>query len=398
MKSLSTLLITGLISGSLTLPVPCFDKEDASQQTRSGESVLLHSLKVATHFLSDKKCSPEFPEALNGAEKKGITVRIHEFPVTFAFVKGAEKNAVNADGNPDAEEPMGTRPKSRVNGKIVIIDAEGKRKEYQFNGDQARMLLPTQNSTTNDAETADGAEAEDDANSGALQQSTQEERYVLGVQCEECSDLLRSHLKLGKKGLVILEVRDETPAAEAGLNKDDIILSINGNDLESLSQLIATVSESDGSPVNLVVLRAGDRLEISVTPRKMQVPTMVVPARMDAEDFDELLGKADPDVRVRRIHPGLLIEGGVPGEQKDVQALIEKLRQMAEKSVSAENAEPRVIIATPGRVEESTNQSAAALETQANIKQLQEQVRQLQEQLSELQKRLPATEPESDNL
>jgi ribosomal protein L4 len=91
------------------------------------------------------------------------------------------------------------------------------------------------------------------------------------------------------------------------------------------------------------------------------------------------------------------IEGGVPGEQKDVQALIEKLRQMAEKSALTENAASQVIIATPGHSEEATDKSAAALETQAAVKQLQEQVRQLQGQLSELQKRLPASKPESDN-
>jgi hypothetical protein len=400
MKSLSSLLISGLISSSFTTSVPCFDKETSSneassQETSSGESLLFDSLNVAGYLLSDEKGASELAEGLNAADGKGIAVEVHEFPATFAFVEDGEKNAADLDS--DAEDTGGAKPKSRVSGKIVIIDAEGKRKEYQFNGDQARMLHSVQNPTTNDAETADGSQAEDDANSGTLLQSTNEERYVLGVQCEECGELLRSHLKLGNKGLVILEVREETPAAEAGLKRDDIILSINGKDLDSLSQLVATVSESDGSSVKLIVLRAGDQQEISVTPRKMLVPTMVVPARMDAEDFDELLGKADSDVRVRRIHPGLLIEGGVPGEQKDVQALIEKLRQMAEKSALTENAASQVIIATPGHSEEATAESAAALETQAAVKQLQEQVRQLQGQLSELQKRLPASKPESDN-
>lgn len=398
MKSLSTLVISGLISSSFTTSVPCFDKEASSneaslQETPSGESLLFDSLKVARYLLDDEKGSPQFTGGLNAAPQKDIAVEGQQLPVTFAFVQEDDKNV----GTADAKEPQGAKPKSRVSGKIVIIDSEGKRKEYQFNGDQARMLPPAQNPSTNNAETADGSQAKDDANSGILLQPANEERYVLGVQCEECGELLRSHLKLGNKGLVILEVREETPAAEAGLKKDDIILSINGKDLDSLSRLVATVSESDGSPVKLIVLRAGDQQEISVTPRKMQVPTMVVPARMDAEDFDVLLGKTDPTVRVRRIHPGLLIEGGVPGEQKDVQALIEKLRQMAEKSALTENAASQVIIATPGHGEEAPEDSAAALETQAAVKKLQEQVRQLQGQISELQKRLPVSEPESDN-
>jgi len=384
MKSLSALLIGGLISGSLATSVPGFDNESLL----SG-SLVSDSLKAVGDFLKDENGLSELEAELNAAGNKSIAIEVQELPLTVTFVRNDEKHDADAAENP------ATKPKSRVSGKIVIIDAEGKRKEYQFNGDQARMLHPAQNPENVEVETEDGAKADGGSNSGPLPESTTEERYVIGVQCEESSELLRGHLKLGNKGLVVLEVREETPAAEAGLKKDDIIVSINDKDLESLSQLVATVSESDGSPVKLIVLRAGDRQEISVTPRKMQVPTIVVPARMDAEDFDELLGNANPDVRVRRIHPGLLIEGGVPGEQKDVEALIEKLRQMAESTAPAENPPARIIIAAPDHGEEAAEATAASSETQAAIKQLQEQVRQLQEQLSELQKNVQS--PESEN-
>ena len=384
MKSLSALLIGGLISGSLATSVPCFDNESLL----SG-SLVSDSLKAVGDFLSDEHGLSELEEDLNAAGNKSIAIEVHELPLTVTFLRNDEKHDADAVENPAA------KPKSRVSGKIVIIDAEGKRKEYQFNGDQARMLQPALNPANIEVETTDGSKADGGSNTGPLPESITEERYVLGVQCEESSELLRGHLKLGNTGLVVLEVREGTPAEEAGLKKDDIILSINDKDLESLSQLVATVSESDGSPVKLIVLRAGDRQEISVTPRKMQVPTMVVPARMDAEDFDELLGNANPDVRVRRIHPGLLIEGGVPGEQKEVQALIEKLRQMAEKSAPAENSVSRIIIAAPDNGEEAAEATAASLQTQAAIKQLQEQVRQLQEQLAELQKNVQS--PESEN-
>ena len=384
MKSLYALLIGGLISGSLATSVPGFDNESLL----SGPLVS-DSLKAVGDFLNDENGLSELEAELNAAGNKSIAIEVRELPLTVTFVRNDEKHDANAAENP------ATKPKSRVSGKIVIIDAEGKRKEYQFNGDQARMLPPAQNPENVEVEAEDGAKADGGSNSGPLPESTTEERYVIGVQCEESSELLRGHLKLGNKGLVVLEVREETPAAEAGLKKDDIIVSINDKDLESLSQLVATVSESDGSPVKLIVLRAGDRQEISVTPRKMQVPTMVVPARMDAEDFDELLGNANPDVRVRRIHPGLLIEGGVPGEQKDVEALIEKLRQMAESTTPAENPPARIIIAAPDHGEAAAEATAASSETQAAIKQLQEQVRQLQEQLAELQKN--AQSPESEN-
>ena len=384
MKSLFNLLIGVLISSTFATAVQGFENEPPSSDSPANDT-----LKSNGDLLSEEKVLSELEEELIDAENKGIAIEIHEFPITFAFMKDGEEN------DADTEENPAIKPKSRVSGKIVIIDAEGKRKEYEFNGDQARMLHPALNSTIIDVETAEGSNAESDAKSGAQLESTIEERYVLGVQCEEGSELLRGHLKLGNKGLVIHEVREETPAAEAGLKKDDIIISINNQELESLSQLVGIVSESDGSPVKLIVLRAGDRQEIFVTPRKMQVPTMVVPARMDAEDFDELLGNANPDVRVRRIHPGLLIEGDVPGGQKDVAALIEKLRQMAEKSASAEDQTQEGGTAATDNAEKAAAESVAAGETHEAIKLLQEEVRHLQEQLAELRENGKSPEPDS---
>jgi C-terminal processing protease CtpA/Prc len=198
---------------------------------------------------------------------------------------------------------------------------------------------------------------------------------------------------LGSTGLLILEVREETPAAEAGLQEDDIIVSINDIGLENLPQLIEVVSKSDGTAVKLSVLRAGDRQEISVTPRKMQVPTMVVPAGMDVEEIQNLFGKGVSNVGVRRIHAGVLLDGQVPGEQKDVQELVEKLRQMAENSGNAANGESRITITAPGTGQILELKTPG--ETEDAVKQLQEQVRQLQEQLLELQKKVQPTTPEA---
>ena len=192
---------------------------------------------------------------------------------------------------------------------------------------------------------------------------------------------------------MIVEVRDETPAAEAGLQENDIIVSVNDKDLENVTHLVEAVTRSEGAAVKLSILRAGDHLEISVTPRKMQVPTMVVPAGMDVEDIHNLLGKGVPDRRVRRIHAGVLLDGHVPGGQKDVQELIEKLRQMAEDSGNSADKESRITITAPGTGEVLELKSPG--ETENAVKQLQEQVRLLQEQLSELQKKVQPAEPET---
>ena len=382
MKSLSALLIGGLLSGSAAAFLPTSGTDN--------ESLIGDSLKALGELVTDEEGLSELEEELRADGNQSVQIEFQGS--TFATVyeeEGGDEEKSDSDGE---TKPAG-KPKSRVSGKIVIIDANGKRKEFQFNGDQARVIQSMQKPAIAEVGAADDAKEKSAETQDDLLESETEERYVLGVQCEEAGDLLRAHLKLGTKGLVILEVREETPAAEAGLQKDDILVSINDKDLENLSQLVEAVSKSDGAAVKLSVLRAGDRQEISVTPRKMQVPTMVVPAGMEVEEIQSLLGKGVPNVGVRRIHAGVLLDGNVPGEQKDVQELIEQLRQMAENSGSAAGAESRITITAPGTGE--VLELKTPNHTEHAVKQLQEQVRQLQEQLSELQKKVQPAEPET---
>lgn len=381
MKSISALLVGGLLSGSIAAFLPASGIDN--------DSLIGDSLKALGELVTDEEGLSELEGELRADGSRSVQIELQES--TFATVYEEEAGGDEKSESDGETKPAG-KPKSRVSGKIVIIDANGKRKEFQFNGDQARVLQSMQKPSIAEVGGQDDAKDKGEETQDDLLESESEERYVLGVQCEEAGDLLRAHLKLGTKGLVILEVRDETPAAEAGLKKDDILVSINDKDLENLAQLVEAVSKSDGAAVKLSVLRAGDRQEISVTPRKMQVPTMVVPAGMEVEEIQNLLGGV-PNVGLRRIHAGVLLDGKVPGEQKDVQELIEKLRQMAENSGNTAGGESRITITAPGTGE--VLELKTPDHTEHAVKQLQEQVRQLQEQLSELQKKVQPAEPES---
>jgi hypothetical protein len=382
MKSLSALLIGGLLSGSAAAFLPTAGTDN--------ESLIGDSLKSLGALVTDEEGLAELEEELRADGNQSVQIEFQGS--TFVTVYDEEAGG-DEKSDSEGETKAAGKPKSRVSGKIVIIDANGKRKEFQFNGDQARVLQSMQKPSIAEVGTPDDAREKGEETQDDLLETETEERYVLGVQCEEAGDLLRAHLKLGTKGLLILEVREETPAAEAGLQKDDILVSINDKDLENLSQLVEAVSKSDGAAVKLSVLRAGDRQEISVTPRKMHVPTMVVPAGMEVEEIQSLLGKGVPNVGVRRIHAGVLLDGKVPGEQKDVQELIEQLRQMAENSGNAAGAESRITITAPGTGE--VLELKTPDHTEHAVKQLQEQVRQLQEQLSELQKKVQPVESET---
>lgn len=65
----------------------------------------------------------------------------------------------------------------------------------------------------------------------------------------------------------IVNVLNGSPADEADLAVDDVIVAIDGESLASVNQFIETVADHDGEPVTLTVVRGTRQLEIPVTPR-----------------------------------------------------------------------------------------------------------------------------------
>ncbi|GHA89367.1 DegQ family serine endoprotease [Modicisalibacter luteus] len=92
-------------------------------------------------------------------------------------------------------------------------------------------------------------------------------RGWLGVVIQPVSrDLAESFGLDGAKGALIAEVAPNTPAADAGLKAGDIILSVNGEEVDrstTLPRLIGRVNP--GSEAKLEVLRNGERVENTVT-------------------------------------------------------------------------------------------------------------------------------------
>lgn len=62
-------------------------------------------------------------------------------------------------------------------------------------------------------------------------------------------------------------------AAEAGLQVGDLILAVNGEEVATFAQLPAYVTESNGEALTLTILRAGESLDVTLAPRRMDLPT-----------------------------------------------------------------------------------------------------------------------------
>ena len=68
-------------------------------------------------------------------------------------------------------------------------------------------------------------------------------------------------------------VQPQSPGAEAGLRSGDVILAVDGRPVQAFRELREIAGASDGAPMRLTVWRAGEVLEATVTPRRMDMPT-----------------------------------------------------------------------------------------------------------------------------
>ena len=87
----------------------------------------------------------------------------------------------------------------------------------------------------------------------------------LGVQLTELTGEKARSLGVAERGAHVVEVVQGGPAAAAGLQKDDVIVSWNGDRIESAMQLTREVRETpSGRSVKLGVLRGGRQMDLEV--------------------------------------------------------------------------------------------------------------------------------------
>ena len=92
-------------------------------------------------------------------------------------------------------------------------------------------------------------------------------RGWLGVEILEVSrDLALSYGLKRPRGALVARVMEDSPAAAAGLQEEDIIVEFNGQDIERSGELPQFVGRAPvGEPSRLTVVRSGKRKKLSVT-------------------------------------------------------------------------------------------------------------------------------------
>ena len=314
-------------------------------------------------------------------------------------VRVIESVTVNDDEN-DA-------PKSTVTGKIVIMGPDGKVKEYSLDEklpDGIRVLTEKIHGNTSDLNEASVFVFDTD-------DAEVEEQLMIGVRCEVADDVLRAQLKLGESGLVVREVVETSPARESKIQKGDIVFQANGSGLNTVEQLMEIVQTSDGKEIQFGLFRGGDRMEVTVTPKKMKMKAahrivlngtahhaldqdaeqqhVQLLQRLEGHDIPkevlDALRKGQTGVRVRSLHPGIVIDH--KSAKEDIHKLMEEVRQRAEAERDRATAVREHADEVPNhsiRSKESISGDAAS----QHIEELQAQMKELQQQMATLQKTL----------
>jgi serine protease Do len=148
-------------------------------------------------------------------------------------------------------------------------------------------------------------------------------RGEIGVRAQTLTPMLAAGLGLRQDhGVVLSDVRPDGPAARAGLRPSDVVLALDGKEMENARQLeVNLYARPAGQSVTLDVLRGADRLtlRVEVTERAgdpERLAALVTPERnvvaplgILAVDVDEALLRLLPPLRAQA---GVLVAASAP--------------------------------------------------------------------------------------
>jgi len=84
-------------------------------------------------------------------------------------------------------------------------------------------------------------------------------------------------VKFQTKGVLVVGVSDVickegkvSPCAEAGIKEKDIILKINGREVNTVEEVTDEIAKSDGKPITILILRNKKEINVTLIPRKSQ--------------------------------------------------------------------------------------------------------------------------------
>ena len=151
--------------------------------------------------------------------------------------------------------------------------------------------------------------------------------YYLGISLGPAGDTLRSHLRLNEQqGLVVMTVAGDSSAGEAGLERHDVLVEIDGVEITGQQMLVDAIQEAgkNDREVELSYIRAGEHDKVSLKPMKRENFEAREAAPEHARSFK--LGPEQIDRLPKEFRHFFHNEGN-----QDVQSQLDELRQQLEE-------------------------------------------------------------------
>ncbi len=107
-----------------------------------------------------------------------------------------------------------------------------------------------------------------------------DDRAYLGIHPDDLSPQLGEYFGVEDgKGVLIREVKEDSPAAEAGLKAGDVIVAMDGEEIEEMDDLFDVLADHEpGDEVEVAYLRKGKKATVKVT--------LAEPPEKDEDDFE----------------------------------------------------------------------------------------------------------------
>ncbi|MBW2544639.1 MAG: Do family serine endopeptidase [Deltaproteobacteria bacterium] len=151
-------------------------------------------------------------------------------------------------------------------------------------------------------------------------------RAWLGVGIQDLTEELGDYYNIkDKKGVLVTEVFENSPADKGGIKAEDVIVSIDGEDIDSGRKLSGIVANLPvGKRTRITIQRNGERKDLSVELAKRTDEEMV--AKKPMKESDNL------GIKAADITPEIADRLGYGGDMKGVVVLEVKKGSKAEKS------------------------------------------------------------------
>ena len=133
------------------------------------------------------------------------------------------------------------------------------------------------------------------------------------------SPVLRTQLQLADDvGVVVEQVVPGSPAEKAGLQKHDVLVSIDGEPITDWNTLRQTIASREDKPIKLKLMRLAKEVTVSVTPEKR--PADQVASQPGQEQLQQLdLGMPEVNELLKQFGGQGGVRGLVPGRNPNFQ-------------------------------------------------------------------------------